>query len=568
MSYTEFYADSVLGNNLNAGSNEGPPKLLITSGNWNGTTTYTATGLITGLVGTDSGNAFASVFPLTSPSAVYIARVENYTANNIILSTTAKTGTAPTSGDAQIRVGGAFKGPDVSGNFPFAVQEPGFCIALINSSGWIPRLNMKYNVGVPYRNGLLSSCQHSLLGPFVIQGYTNVPGDQINSSIKTQIQGKTTGTSTYLLKLNTAVSYYRVCDLEFYNNGTSLGTETQAVYAVGYGEISRCIFHDLLGQGLRTDTAMTVNECEVYRCNLSNTSNYTQFYSGGTTYFNKCISHHPSGTTTCGIYTSLGTIIDSCILYGHPKTGIRNGANSFVVKNTDFYQNVVADIDTSTSNCVVYIENCNFIGCSGYNIESTLSFNPFIVLNNCGFGSGNMAAISGKFHNLSGAIIENNSIFYPSGTTPWINPNLGDFRLNSSYAMGQGRGSFLQSTSMSSGSLSLPSIGSNQPYTNASTVDVNNVRYGIDIGGGQIGLCRVPTAAQTQSGVQVDVASTGVFTHTNDYVYLYGLASTNDIRYNTPQYLGGPSGLCHVPTTVQTQSGVLVDVSGVGTFIH
>ena len=83
-----------------------------------------------------------------------------------------------------------------------------------------------------------------------------------------------------------------------------------------------------------------------------------------------------------------------------------------------------------------------------------------------------------------------------------------------------------------------------------------NVRYGADCGDGSLGLCHVPTAAQTEFGVPVDVNDVGILGADT----IIGQADPSDVRFNV---IYGPTnnlvGTCHVPVAGSVALNIPVD---------
>jgi hypothetical protein len=175
MAFTEFYCRSG-GSNMNGGglSTGAEPSTAAaysaTNGGWSSTT-----GVFTPTSGNPSLSVtvgdFANVFTDGSTTPVFIGRVTAVNSTTVTVSTTAKSGTAPTTAGTgiSINVGGAWKGPNGAVGFPY-----GFITnALTDSSTNRPRVNFKND----QTYSITAAMTHANNGPAKFQGYTTSAGD-------------------------------------------------------------------------------------------------------------------------------------------------------------------------------------------------------------------------------------------------------------------------------------------------------------------------------------------------------------------------------------------------------
>ena len=233
MAYTEFYCQSG-GSNLNAGSTtNNSAAYTSTNGNWNGTSTFTPSD--TQAASLIAVGDFASVYNDGASVGVYIARVVtiNSTGGNItsiVLSTSAKAGTAPTSSATgrSIKVGGAWKGPNATSGFPFSLATLG---SATNSSTDRTRVNLKNDATY----SVTSSISSGNLANVTIQGYSS----SVNDGGKAVIDGSTNAIVVFNVSGGNLVV---LADLEIKSSATS-GTNDVVQFAANPGWIARCVVH-------------------------------------------------------------------------------------------------------------------------------------------------------------------------------------------------------------------------------------------------------------------------------------------------------------------------------------
>jgi parallel beta-helix repeat protein len=456
MAFTEFCCRSG-GSNLNGGhlnSNLEPATGAVystTNGGWNGTTTFTPTDGSTPANTVTVGD-FASVYLDGATVAVYIARVTTVNAGvngTIILSSTAKAGSAPTSlgSGRSINVGGAWKGPNAAEGFPFTLIHQ----AATNVAGDFPRVNYKndaqYNIiaGISVTN---ANCIH--------EGYTGSFGD----GGRAVIDGGTSGASYVLLTDSVANSVACYKNIIFQNNGAT-GNANGALVNGGRSQVIGCVFNNVMGFGLSNSAGNNIIECEAYACNKSNTATTGGFLSGAS--YVRCISHDNSGSNSVGFDTSANTTYIGCIADTNGSHGFSlRTAGAITVINCDAYNNGGAGF-FSNAQTSIYYANCNSVKNATWGIDSSGTIGGHI--HNCAFGAGTQANASGQTRSVSGAsgnlqLIQ--IITYANDITPWVDPANGDFRINVTAAKGTGRGTFTETASSYAGTVGYPDVGAGQ----------------------------------------------------------------------------------------------------------
>lgn len=457
MAYSEFYCDAANGSNLNAGYPIG--------GSYPVTSTNGAYSRATGAGGTDqfiaaSGTPFSgcavedcvSIFAdAASAPTGFIGRVTavNGGGASLDISLTAIYGTRPATAASGItaKVGGPFKGPNATSSFPSDLDK-----ALANVAGDTLRVNFKNNADYVMTVGNVAIAR-SVAGPIIFQGYTTTPGDLGKAILRTP----GTGTSANLCNV-TGVLGVMFVDLIAKDNGDA-GTGNGFSNTSASTTYIRCVATNIRGHGFNIASGRAI-ECEAYGCNTSNTANGVGFLVT-TGVARRCISHDNTGSNSSGFSVAGGAIID-CVAETNTAKGILVSVNSSIV-NCDLYNNGSDGIDlTNPSTSTIEIENCNFIKNGGYGIKGSGAGNRNGLIVNCGFGSGTQANNSGNTTGLKG-IQAIGSITYAADVTPWNAPTTGDFTLALAAAKGTGRGSFTQTQTSYTGTLSYPNVGSSSP---------------------------------------------------------------------------------------------------------
>lgn len=464
MTFSEFYCNASTGVNINAGSTTGAAVVTSTNGDWGNA----AANRFTASAGTPfsgvSVGDFASVYLDGATTAVYIARVTavNGGGASIDLSSTAKSGTAPSTGASgrSCTVGGAWKGPNGTEAFPFGFVEAG----MTNSAGDQPRVNFKNNATY----SITAAMTHGNIGPVRFQGYTSSVGD----GGLAKIDGGASGASYTLLNLSSG-GMNQLCDFECTRNGAT-GT-TGALIAIATNVLRRVVVHDVRGAGffMSGSPAMLI-ECEAYNCNQGSAANTGAFhFPSGSTVIQliRCIAHdNTTGTTdgfrftssAAGLVNMIGCISDTNSGRGAIIT-LTSGCRA-VIGNCDFYNNtsdgLTIDVTTATTgNAILNIENSNFVKNGGYGIQGTSSGRKLGMVQNCGFGGGGSANTSGSTATLDQMEIAG-SVNYTGH--PWNDPANGDFRITDASSKSAGRGAFTQTASSYTGTVGYPDIGSAQ----------------------------------------------------------------------------------------------------------
>lgn len=460
MAFTEFFCRSG-GSNLNGGglaTGAEPPTAAAytcTNSNWDGTSSFVPTDGSTP-ASTVSVGDFASVYLDGATVAVYVARVTVVAAGvngAITLSTTAKSGTAPTSGATgrTIKVGGAWKGPNSAVNFPFGLVAA----ALTNAAGDMVRVNIKNDATY----SITASIAANVAGPIRWQGYTAAAGDGGRATI----DGGTSGASYVLL--NVSQNIQEVVDLVLANNGAS-GSANGLSVGGGRCLVMGVVVHDVRGVGIEmSGTPSSILECEAYACNQSNTANFGGFsITTSPGILERCISHDNAGSNSVGFRLSNNGLMSvmNCIADTNGSHGFSCNGNQIILIACDAYGNGGSGISTNAgAEQAIVIENCNFVKNGAYGIAGTLTGMGFGIVRNCGFGSGTQANTSGTTNGLK-SVVESGSITYASGVTPWTDPANGDFRISLAAAKGAGRGTFTQTQASYTGTVGYPDIGAAQ----------------------------------------------------------------------------------------------------------
>lgn len=459
-SFTEFYCNST-GTNINAGSTTNAAALFTESnGNWDATT-----GVFTCSGGDDLSaitvGMWASVYTDGATVGVFVGRITAVDdgADTITVSVTIKTGTPPgtSATGITIKVGGAWKGPYGSQSFPF-----NFCNErMTNTSLNVPRINFKAETDYV----ITATMTHSSNGPIRWQGYTNTVGDGGKAAIK-----DTATAASYTLFSPTGINndYADFIFSASFSSGTSDGITSIGAECT----MTRIVVHDVRRSGFQSTSICTLQECEAYNCNASNTGNNGGFaVSGVGSILVRCISHDNSTANGVGYFVGSGamTIMD-CIADSNGSDGFSWATTtSGLMSGCDSYNNGGDGLDlTASSTAQFVIQNCNFINNTGFGITSSGSSSRNGSIFNCGFGSGTQANDAGSMASNLGGLNEIGTITYAANVTPWTDPANGDFRINLATARNTGRGVFTQTATSYAGTVSYPDVGAAQATNDAS----------------------------------------------------------------------------------------------------
>lgn len=455
-SYTEFYCNASTGSNTNAGGTTGAATYSSVNGNWDGTSVFIPTDGSNPVSAGVVTNTFASVYNDGAAVAVYIVRIDavtNAANGGIVMSTTAKAGTAPTSSATgrSVTVGGVWKGPNGSSGFPF-----GFATAVLtNAASNTPRVNFKNNA----QYNITASMADAVVGPIVWQGYSTNPGDGGRATI----DGGTSGTSYVLLAITGANNDF--IDLIFQNNGASGSSAGVSLGAIK-NNMLRCVVNSVRGHGISaTAGSHALVECEAYACNQSNTATVVGINTSGGVIMDRCISHDNVGSNSSGFILATSCYALHCIAESNGAKGfLVNATGNSALINCDAYNNTGDGIDfTASGSTGVFVENCNLIKNGGAGIDSSggVTTNRLGFIINCAFGAGTQANGTNIIATLQG-VQQIGTVTYANDVTPWVDPANGDFRINLAAAEGTGRGAFTQTAASYSGSIAYPDIGAVQ----------------------------------------------------------------------------------------------------------
>lgn len=452
MAFTEFYCNSSTGSNLNGGSGTGTVKYTSTNGNWDGTSTFTPAD--TQLASLIAVGDFASVYIDGATVGVYIARVVtiNQSGGNItsvVLSTTAKAGSAPTSNATArtIKVGGAFQGPNAASWFPFTLASYG------NTNTDAAADKVRSNMTGTFS---MTASTASFSASHVIQGYTSSAGDGGQAIIDG-------GTSTATLVTDIGVGGVTFVDIIW---TTSFGSANGTLFTTTrIANFFRCVFHGARAYALNLTSSSNCVECEFYDNNKSNTSAQAAVISGGNDLFLRCVFHDNAGSNTSGINISAGAVsLQNCIFDTNGQFGVNITLGSsngiFLIANCDFYNNGSDGLKIASGTIdPVWIENSNFIKNvgAGINNASIILTNGFAYNN--GYGAGTQANGSAD---TVGVIAVSGSVTYASNVTPWADPANGDFRITLAAARGTGKAAFPETAPGYTGTIGHPDIGAAQ----------------------------------------------------------------------------------------------------------
>ena len=432
--FTEFYCQTT-GSNLNAGSTAtDAATLTYASGTW-----VVGTGVFTVASGDPASDGvavgdWASVYPDAATVGVFVGRVTARDATTITVSLTAKSGTAPVDGTANttLKIGGAWKGPNGTEDFPFGFIQN----TMVDASANTTRVNMKTGT-----YSVTDGVTHGNIGPVLFQGYTSTVADLGRWTL----DGGTSGAAYILLTLSAAD--WMLADTIVQNNGAS--STAAGISASGArGTMLRVTANSLRGSGFNLAAGdQYIIECEAYSCNQSNNAGSAGFFmnTAGLYTFVRCVARDNTTSNTCGWNTATGNGRNFnafyCIADSNGSHGMQMDSGQSpgtVIKNCDFYGNGGDGYrqDGGTGPNRLIIENCNFISNGGYAINRTDSASSFLQSTFNGFYSNT----SGTINNFSTGLLERGSITYSS--SPYVDGPNGNFIVNSIQAKGAARGAF------------------------------------------------------------------------------------------------------------------------------
>ncbi len=462
--YTEFFCDPSTGSNLNGGGNEYAVKTYVSKtsgGGWNsGTGVFVVASGAPDSDGVAVGN-FASVYVTAGATvATFIGRVTARDSTSITVSLTAVSGSPPatdaTGGATTIKLGGKWKGPNAAQAFPFNFMAA----TMTDSAGDVPRANL---VAGTYT--ITTGMTHTLAGPARFQGYTSSAGD----GGRAIIDG--TGIGSGVTMLNISGSNCDFADLTVANNGTS-GSTNGFTCSVAENTFIRCVAHDIRGSGFNITAQATLEACEAYTCNTSNTATVGGFLTTGTGgLLIRCIAHDNSTNTNCHGFVATGaSFYIGCIADTNGGSGYLNTVTSTSsYYQSDAYNNTSDGITfTGASAASFFIENCNFFKNGGWGINSSGSSVRNGKIANCVFGAGTQINTSGDTTGTGGMNITG-SITYASNATPYSAPTTGDFDITGT-TKASGYGAFTQTQASYTGTLAVPAVGASQQSSSVAQV--------------------------------------------------------------------------------------------------
>lgn len=436
-SYTEFYCNST-GTNINGGSStNASPDFTFASGDWTNTSSTSGIFHKTGAdFSTVTIGMWLSVITNADTMATFggmVAAVNDV--NDVITLTNQTWGVSPATfiGSATINIGGAWYGPFGTVRFPFDYVGG----QATNNNGYIPRGNL-WSGRIYSVTNLVDSIN---TGARRYEGYTNTPGD----GGRAIFDGGSVGNSHIMFTVSGKNCDY--VNMTFQTNGTSSGTQREIVSVTG-GEnmFYRCLFRFGRRYGILANAVVTMIECESYTNNLSNTSGTgaMAFLVAGTQVIN-CISHHNTTANTAGFALDQSMLVYGDIAHNNGGDGFTTAGDvNQTFMNCDSYNNGGDGIEIANivSSCHQVI-NCNMIKNGGFGLRVG-SGSKNGQIRNCGFGSGTMANTLGTVSIAHTGMGEFGSVTYAADTTPWNNPDAGDFSITLTAAKNAGYQSYLQ----------------------------------------------------------------------------------------------------------------------------
>jgi len=466
MATTIFYCDPVNGNNMWGGSDNGSaPKLSLTGGDFNGTTTYTKTGAITGVAVGD----YAHIFPDGGSTPALIARVTATTANTLTLSTTLKWGSqASGTANRSVHVGGAFKGPNGTDWHPFNFIGSG---GVSNGTTGDLKIVLKNSASYAVTASLTTSKTN-----ITYEGYSSTVGD----GGKATIDGGGSGASYNVILLNSSFQVFK--DIIFYRNGSTGVADLIANGSSTTGHVLfiNCVFTGSKGAGFMNSSTSNTNTllgCEAYS---NAVKGFADFWGAGHTTCINCIAHDNTGAGFHAIGRCINCIADTNNASG--VGGFNQGASCGVFINCDSYNNTGAGFYVSATSvgAVHFLQNCNAVKNSTYGFDCTASTTIGGWVTNCGYGKGTQVNTSGDSRLSS--MTETGKVSYANNVTPWNAPTTGDFTLILADAQNAGVMTFTQTQGSYTGTVAYASIGAATPSQaggGSTTYVLNNKLIGV-----------------------------------------------------------------------------------------
>ncbi len=377
-------------------------------------------------------------------TAIYLARITAVSSTTITLSTTYDSASIPASGTYELRVGGAWQGPNGAETFPFGTLDNNLRKEA-DGSTHRPFVNLKndqtYSITTQLNVGN-------------IQGYGTTYGD----GEKALIQGPATGASFYLCNFGSCFALDLILD----RNGDS-GT-TGGAFA-GSAGLFRVTCRNMMGPGFYMYSYNFAVECEAYN---NNTYGFWDVNSSWPNSFTRCISR---GNTSYGFFLkSTQAVVSQCVaaennygFYVNSKVCFLSGCTAYNNVNDGFR------FAGGSSNAPALFESNFSAANGGYGLFIGTLYggrNDVNILMNNRYGVGAEANTLGD----EGGFIGHNVIKYdnatplPSGTVGMNDPANGDFRIVAESLQQAGRGGYTQEEPGQSGMVGFPDIGAGQSY--------------------------------------------------------------------------------------------------------
>ncbi len=468
--YTEFYCDPVSGDNRNAGSSTGAHLVEYTNGQWQtgqnisggadgnlawfdpaGAADPSAAGIVVG--------DWVSLYNDGATVSAAIARVTAVNATRVEVSQLVGAGAFPTSSATArtLRARGAWKGPNGTDLFPLHTATFNGVGGLRNIAGDTTRINLKNNASYTPTAAIVHSLSANYT--FVLQGYTNAPGD----GGRAVISGSGIGTSVTVYTTSGAAGASWLEDLEFVGNGSS-GTAAGVSNSALRSGMRHCVIRDMRGSGLTVGGSGPTIECECYNNNLSNTASQAAFVVNAAGPMIRCIAHDNPGSNTQGF---------RCIANGATFAGCiadTNGADGFMHSAGGAFLNCVAYNNgdngfelPSGVGIATLLQNSIAAKNTGWGIQASTA-NRVAVVANVAYGQGTMANVVGfSSYATPDVATESGLIALPADYDTFRDAPNGDFRLkNASPLINAGVGTFFQTAPGYGGTSGTPDVNAAQ----------------------------------------------------------------------------------------------------------
>jgi len=432
---------------MNGGSDENTsPAYSATNGGWvSGTGVFTPTSGDPSAVSPTLVGQFAHVFTDGSTTPTFIGRVTAVSSTTVTVSTTAKSGTAPSTAGTgiSINVGGVWKGPNGTVSFPF-----GFITSSqTNSSNNLPFVNMISGTNYAITAAMTHSSSSCAFG-----GYTTT----VRDGGKATIDGGTSGTSYILLTVSG--NDILIQDLIFQNNGAT-GSAAGISVTQNYNTLSRVVVNNTRGSGVSYSSsfAQLCTDLEVYSANKSNTSGQSGvLVLNGSVTLDRPVIHDNTGSNNSGLFVSSASSIVTVKngifdTNGNRGADLSNGLH--LVSDSVFYNNGATGVYCRNGRGAV-IENCAFVSNGVYGID--VAAQQSLLVRNCAFYSNTSGQINGTQGIVTGSVTLTGD--------PFTDAANGDFRLNNTSGAGAacrgaGIGTYTQTASSYAGTVGYPDIG-------------------------------------------------------------------------------------------------------------